>query len=273
MKRFDTHWVQRSSLLGAALLLLATSCVGRGTYNEVVEERDRLARDLDRAKATTRSLDSERVELIEQLEDLRVQREQLEIDVNRLRRAEADLSQTLSAREAELAKRTKEISKLRGTYDSLVQELEAEVASGEIQIQQLREGLRLNVAQDILFASGSTQLNASGQRVLRKVAGQLVKLPHHVEVQGHTDNVPVRASSRFPSNWELAAERAAQVVRLFAQQGVDPARMRAVSFGEHHPVAPNDTPEGRLKNRRIEIRLQPVGGAADRSNLPADAGS
>jgi len=271
MKLSHTPWLRLASAAVAALVV-GTGCVGRGTHNAVVRERDQLARDLDKARVTTRSLDSERVQLIDQLEDLRQRRETLERDVNRLQATEAELSQTLKQRETELAERNEELSQLRGTYDSLVVELEAEVAAGQITIEQLREGLRLNVAQDILFASGSTQLNESGEQVLRKVANQLVKLPHLVEVQGHTDNVPVRVSARFPSNWELAAARASQVVRLFMAMGVDGSRLRAVSFGEYHPVAGNDTPEGRLKNRRIEIRLQPVG-AAETSGPEAESAS
>jgi chemotaxis protein MotB len=260
-------------LLAAALAAVAVcSCVGRGTYNEVVQERDHLSAELARAKATTQSLDRERVALMEQLEDLRQKRTTLEANVDRLRRTEAELSAALKQSESDLAERNEELAALRGTYTDLVAELEAEVAAGQIQIEQLREGLRLNVAQDILFASGSTELNASGVEVLQKVAAQLKKLPHRVEVQGHTDNVPVKPNSRFPSNWELAAERATQVVRLFAAEGVDPTRMRAVSFGEFHPVASNDTPEGRLKNRRIEIRLEPVD-APDLVQESGEAGS
>jgi chemotaxis protein MotB len=273
MKRSRTRSCRRvESLLVAALAaLVVVGCVGRGKYNEVVQERDRLSAQLDRAKATTQSLDRERVALMEQLEDLRQKRAGLESNVERLRRTEAELSTALKQSETQLAERNEELAALRGTYTELVEELEAEVAAGQIQIEQLREGLRLNVAQDILFASGSTQLNAGGREVLTKVAVQLEKLPHYVEVQGHTDNVPVKRNSRFPSNWELAAERAAEVVRLFAAEGVDPTRMRVVSFGEFHPVASNATPEGRLKNRRIEIRLEPVG--PDRAQGSGEAGS
>ena len=274
MRPSRTRSCQRvEGLLAAALAAVTVlGCVGRGTYNEVVQERDRLSAELARAKATTQSLDRERVALMDQLEDLRQKRTTLEANVERLRRTEAELSAALEQSESELAERNEELAALRGTYTDLVAELEAEVAAGQIQIEQLREGLRLNVAQDILFASGSTELNASGVEVLQKVAVQLKKLPHEVEVQGHTDNVPVKPNSRFPSNWELAAERAAQVVRLFARRGVDPTRMRVVSFGEFHPVASNATPEGRLKNRRIEIRLEPVGDP-DHAQESGEAGS
>jgi chemotaxis protein MotB len=68
--------------------------------------------------------------------------------------------------------------------------------------------------------------------------------------------VPI-ARGRYPTNWELAAARATGVVRWLEKQGVNPTRLTGVSFGEHHPVAPNDTPEGRAQNRRIEVRLLP----------------
>jgi chemotaxis protein MotB len=92
-----------------------------------------------------------------------------------------------------------------------------------------------------------------------------------VLVQGHTDDVAIRGAlaQRFPTNWELAAARAARVVRALEAGGVDPARLAAVSLGEHHPVVPNDTPEGRAENRRIEIRLIPPPGARPDVEAPA----
>jgi chemotaxis protein MotB len=82
-------------------------------------------------------------------------------------------------------------------------------------------------------------------------------IPHGVEVQGHTDNVPIH-SGRYPTNWELAGARASRVVRFLEQQGVAPERLCAISHGEYAPVAPNDSAAGRAKNRRIEITLKPV---------------
>lgn len=272
MRRLGTRSLRRTrgaahaGCAAAALLLaLLPGCVGRGTYNEVLAERDGLAADKRRLservrqlEASSQSLDSERIRLIDELEDLRIAREGLERDVSRLERSEARLSENLEAREAELAATSEVLDGVRGTYETLVADLEAEVASGQIQIERLREGLRLNVAQDILFASGSTTLSPGGRQVLRKVAARLKDLPHRVEIQGHTDDVPVRASARFPSNWEVAAARASGVVRLLADSGVDGARLVAVSYGEFHPIADNGTPEGRLRNRRIEIRLELV---------------
>ena len=135
------------------------------------------------------------------------------------------------------------------------------MAAGQIEIEQLREGLRLNLAQDVLFASGSAQVNRAGQDVMRRVADRVKATPHAIVVRGHTDNVPIR-SSRYPSNWELAGARAAGVVRLLEKGGVGSERLSAVSLGETQPRMSNATPEGRARNRRIEITLKPVDAVA-----------
>jgi chemotaxis protein MotB len=95
---------------------------------------------------------------------------------------------------------------------------------------------------------------------LRKVGERLIALPNTIEVLGYTDDVPI--GRRYPSNWELAAARASSVVRLLAEVGVDPTKLRVVSRGEFAPVAPNDTAEGRALNRRIEIRLASAGSSS-----------
>jgi chemotaxis protein MotB len=262
MKCCNTRCLRLASLLVA---VVACGCVTRGTYDDVTAERDQLRQDksqleeqVKKLEDSSASLEAERLSLIDELEDVRVASESSAKEVQRLKRSEAKLSDDLAAREAELASREAGLEELRGTYEGLVSDLESEVAAGQVQIEQLREGLRLNLAQEILFPSGSAQLNDAGIAVLRKVAERLRSLPNHVEVQGHTDNVALRANASYPSNWELAAARAARVVRLFVECGVKPERLTAVSFGEYAPVASNATPEGRAKNRRIEIRLQPV---------------
>jgi chemotaxis protein MotB len=262
MKRSSTHSLLRLSLLPVLLLVAPTvACVTSGTHDAVTAERDglksenaRLDRRVRQLEMSKGSLESERLNLIDGMEDLREKRGELERDLKRLRRAEAELSESLAKREAELAVTSQELSKLTGTYDGLVEDLEEEVASGQIEIEQLREGLRLNLSQSILFPSGSASLNRQGQVVLTTVAARLKELPNDIEVQGHTDNVALNGPR---TNWELAAERSAQVVRLFANSGIDPRRLKVVSFGENAPIAANDTPEGRAKNRRIEIRLAP----------------
>ena len=133
------------ALLAGALLLPA--CVSSGAHEAVVSERDRLAGQLKLAEARVRvleasseSLDQERADLANQVEDLRIAREQLDASVKELSTRSAALAEDLQAREAELAARTEEVDSLRSTYDGLVDDLQSEVASGRIEIEQLREG-------------------------------------------------------------------------------------------------------------------------------------
>ena len=243
-------------------LVLVTGCVTRGTHDQVVQQRDALAlakHQLEERvallEASNESLHGERLRLIDRSEDLRQEHSALVTDVDKLKRSKAMLSETLQAREQELSS----LAELTGTYEGLVADLESEVASGQIEIEQLREGLRLNLSDEILFASGSAELEEQGRQVLRKLARKLLEIEYRVEVQGHTDDLPIRRAltRRYPTNWELAGARAARVARELEAVGVNAQRLTAVSYADHRPVAPNDTPEGRSRNRRIEIRLLP----------------
>lgn len=164
------------------------------------------------------------------------------------------------ALEADLRRREDEARKLKETYDGLVKSLKKELSAGQVEVTQLRDGLRVNVSQDILFDSGSAALDDSGMAVLRKVAAELKNSSHQILVIGHTDNKPIRPAlaRTYPSNWELAGARAASVVRLFSRSGLSSTRMRAVSVADTQPVASNKTEEGRSRNRRIEIRVRPI---------------
>jgi chemotaxis protein MotB len=189
--------------------------------------------------------------------------------VKELQAKSTRLSKSLTARELELARQHAEVAKLRGTYQGLVSDLEEEVASGQIEIRQLREGLLLNVSDDILFDSGSATVQAGGRKVLLKVANRLGKLEHQIQVEGHTDNLAIHGglANRYPTNWELAGARAASVVRLFREAGIAGERLSAISYAEFQPVAANDSPDERARNRRIEIRLEPR--SPDRAQSPS----
>jgi chemotaxis protein MotB len=278
MTRSATPWLRRTEALalGAALALAASGCVTKGKYDQVVggleEKNGQLETRVQDLERSNQSLDQERVKLLDEMEDLREQHKTLTRDVEQLSKTKDLLTEHLRKRESEV----QELSQLKGTYSGLVSELESEVAAGQIQIEQLRDGIRLNLSQDILFPSGSAVLDPAGAAVLRKVASKLHEHDHRIEVQGHTDNVPISGAlaSRFNTNWELAAARAASVVRLLESEKLDPHRLKAISYGEWAPVASNDTAEGRAKNRRIEIRLIPVKGpaaVADSSSPAPDA--
>jgi chemotaxis protein MotB len=247
--------------------MAVSGCVTRGTFDEVVADRDQLETTRKRLEAqvallieSNNNLDEERALIADSLEDLRQSNVILSSDLGKVRKSEALLSDHLEDRENRLSRATKELTNLRSTYTSLVEDLEEEVESGHVEIEQLREGIRVNLAQEILFASGSAELSGGGQKVLRKVARGFSGATYLIEVQGHTDNVPTsaRLAKRFKTNWELAGARATEVVRVLAEAGVDPTRLRATSYGPFQPIATNDSREGRAKNRRIEIRLTPL---------------
>jgi chemotaxis protein MotB len=247
--RGTTH-VRPLALLAAGAILVAggapTACVSAARYNQVEFDRDALA-------ARNEALKSEVENATRNGETLTQEKSALEAKLAAQQTQGEELGSKLQERE-------EEARKLQATYDGLVKSLKKELKAGQIEVTQLRDGLRVNVAQDILFDSGSAALDGNGTAVLGKVATQLKKSSHQILVIGHTDDKPIRASlaKQYPSNWELAGARAASVVRLFAHSGLPNKRMLAVSVADSQPVASNKTEEGRAKNRRIEIRLRPV---------------
>ena len=115
--------------------------------------------------------------------------------------------------------------------------------------------VEVELNSSMLFGSGNATLGNEALRVLWKVAKPIRKLNNAVQVEGFTDNIPIN-SYEYPSNWELSAARAASVVHLFTKYGIDPDRLAAVGYGEHHPIEDNETPEGRERNRRVIIVIQ-----------------
>jgi chemotaxis protein MotB len=121
-----------------------------------------------------------------------------------------------------------------------------------VHVRQTAFSLEVEIKTDILFPSGVAAVSPGAVPVLTKIAEILKPFPNAIRVEGHTDNRPI-STSAFPSNWELSAARAANVVQLFTKAGVDPLRMQVLGLGEFRPVASNDTVDGRNSNRRVVI--------------------
>jgi len=120
-------------------------------------------------------------------------------------------------------------------------------------VQVTDKQIKINIAAPVLFPSGKAGLNKTSSEVLGPVAQVLNTLPNDIIVEGHTDNVPIK-SEDYASNWELSAARATAVVDLLASRySVGQERLVAAAYGDTKPAADNATPEGRAKNRRIEI--------------------
>jgi len=125
-----------------------------------------------------------------------------------------------------------------------------------VAVKRTDRGVRLRLADRLLFPSGSAAIQPRGRRLLDRLLPLLADFRGRIEVEGHTDDVPIR-TSRFPSNWELSAARAIAVVRQLTATGLAPDRLMAVGYGETRPIAPNTSTEGRARNRRVAIVLVP----------------
>src|SRR5262245_13096256 len=133
--------------------------------------------------------------------------------------------------------------------ESLESSLRKEVAADQVKIEQLEDGIRVRMSNELLYRSGAVELHPDGRAALDKVAGQLASMAaqgNRIAVVGSTDDVPVgrELAERYPTNWELAAARACVVTRYLAEKGVAPAQLAAVSRGQYDPIAPNDTASG-----------------------------
>ena len=181
-----------------------------------------------------------------------------------LRRKVADLdaeNTKLKAENASLVKaREEQVQKVSSTYESMLEKMKSEISQGQITISELKGKLTVNMVDSILFDSGKAEVKKGGLEILGKVISILKDVKDKsIRVEGHTDNVKISRAlaQRYPTNWELSAARAINVTRYLQDEGIDPGQLSAVAYGEWKPVAENDTPEGRAKNRRIEIILVP----------------
>ena len=131
------------------------------------------------------------------------------------------------------------------------------IRNGLVNVRRKNNNIEVEIRSSILDPSGSAVLSEHAIPVLKHLAAVLKTLPNPVHVEGYTDNIPIR-NLTYPSNWELSAARAASVVRVLAREGVDPKRMAAIGYGEFRPVASNDTPAGRRRNRRVVLVLPAI---------------
>jgi chemotaxis protein MotB len=117
-------------------------------------------------------------------------------------------------------------------------------------------GLTITLANDAFFQSGSADISSTMKDGLGRLAKLLNRVKNPILIEGHTDNVPISGNGLYSSNWQLSATRAANVADYLNQsEQIKGSRLRAVGYGEFHPIASNDTEQGRKKNRRVEITI------------------
>ena len=148
-------------------------------------------------------------------------------------------------------------------YQQLSQTMSAEVAANQMQITRLQNAIKVTVNSELLFPSGDWQMPVEAQQTIGKIVPILApKQQTKIQVNGYTDNVPIGPGlmrQGVTSNLELSQKRADNVMQFMIARGVNPSLVSARGFGEANPVASNDTPEGRAKNRRVELTLAGAG--------------
>jgi chemotaxis protein MotB len=203
-------------------------------------------RELEKARREASLCVQERSTLKSRVSDL-------ESMLGELKQESAGLAEQVRVKEEELAK-------VQTTQDELIAGLQEEIANGQIQVERLRGQLRVDVVDEILFDSGDATVKPAGKDVLRKVGAVLASAERQIRVLGHTDDVPITGhlAEKYPTNWELSAARAVNMVRfLHEEAGLAPERLSASAQSQYHPRVSNETADGRQRNRRIEILLEP----------------
>lgn len=210
-------------------------------YNNLVSTSGQLRGDLTEQQkrlATAR----------EELEATRKRNEELSINLQERERRVLELEKVLAEKDAAVAQLRKKVSDALLNFKE--NDLTVEVRNGKVYV---------SLAEQLLFKSGSTQVDPKGQKALQQLAGALKDSKDiNILVEGHTDNVPMnKATVGMDDNWDLSVLRATSIVNILQKNGVAPDKITAAGRGEYAPVTSNATAEGKAKNRRTEIVLTP----------------
>ena len=186
----------------------------------------------------------------------------------RLTEEEIYFKSLVDRRNARLAeKQRKQNERMQNLAKTLNEAMEKFVKNGQMNVSQTGRGVELEINASALFNQGEADIQPEAKKTLADAAKVLVDNEYAIEVEGHTDNMPI-STAKFPSNWELSSARASSVVRLFIDQGVVAKRLKAVGSADNHPVLPNDTAEGRARNRRVTITVLTPEPDADTTQAP-----
>ncbi|MFC1501304.1 OmpA family protein [Elusimicrobiota bacterium] len=234
--------------------------------NEAIELTEKLSlmnKEKEELEKEIAGLREDAENLSTSLESTQNQKNQM---ISELTKTKNDLEEKISALEKEMEtlkqEKEKAIESMKNSYDNLVNKMESEIKEGEIVITQLKNKLTVNMVDKILFKSGEAEVMKKGEQTLGKVGTVLKKITDkQIRIEGHTDNIPISKEyqTKFPTNWELSAARATNVARyLIDKAELDPKMISVAGYADTRPVASNKKPEGRAKNRRIEIVLVPL---------------
>jgi chemotaxis protein MotB len=233
------------------LVFLLGGCVTSGKYDRLESDRQKLADDYQKSQQQLALCEVNSTDLQKRLGVTSSENSKLEGSV-------ADMEKALEeagVRKKETEKRLKEFRELTEKFKSLED-------SGKLRIKVENGRMMVVLSSDVLFPSASAELSPSGKSSIREVTEILKSMNRRFQIEGHTDNLPIR-TKQFPSNWELASARAFCVLDTMIAEGLSPEQISAASYASSEPINDNSTREGRAENRRIDIVIVP-----DLSGLP-----
>ena len=262
MTRAET-WL--ASMLVAGMAAMGAGCgIDEDVHNAVLKDRDaqkqklaetQTALDKEKAahKADVDNRDARVLVLTKKLESLGQ-------DVSRLETERGTLGGELESakkRMDELKKAQAQAEARAAQFRKLVTQFKSLTDAGKLQVEIRENRMIVRLGDKILFDPGKTDLKPEGKDALTQVTGVLKSLPNrNFQIAGHTDNAPIK-SAKFRSNWDLSTARAVEVLNFMVGAGMEAKRVSAAGYADQSPVAANDTPENKAKNRRIEITLVP----------------
>jgi len=254
-----------SASLVATVATLGSGCgIDEQVHNAALKDRDEqkqklsesqnaLEREKAAHKADVDSRDARVMVLTKKLESLGQ-------DVSRLETERGTLGGELESakkRMDELRKAQAQAEARAAQFRKLVTQFKTLTDAGKLQVEIRENRMIVRLGDKILFDPGKTDLKPEGKDALSQVTGVLKTLPNrNFQIAGHTDNIPIK-SAKFRSNWDLSTARAVEVLNFMVAAGMEAKRVSAAGYADQSPVAGNDTPENKAKNRRIEITLVP----------------
>jgi chemotaxis protein MotB len=261
------------SLLGLGLLGAAGCVVPASQFRMQELETKKCYEALGNENASKKQLETALQDLQTAVDQLTADRGKLSSEKGQLQESVSTLASTVNDKMREvqqLARRNLQLESQQATlaaknqtFEDLVSSLEKEMKDKLVEVRRQGQRITVNMSDRILFDSGKSDIKDSGVETLKKISTVLAKVKdRRIDVEGHTDNVPIAKELEkvFPTNWELSASRATNVVRFLAQNGVDETRLATVGKSQYWPAASNASPGGRQLNRRIEIVLSPWDG-------------
>jgi len=258
--------IQNGFVLLFVMALALQGCVTAAKHDKLKAEMDSTSAELSKCNSALALSEQQNTERANKIHEQEVLVSTLQAKLGSTSSAKVKLEDNLAEMKTALemlAKQRVDAEKRIQEFRDFVKKFKTLTDTGKLTVKILNGQMVVTLSSDVLFSSGSAGLSKTGKAAILDVTSLLASVPDRkYQVEGFTDNVPIK-TSLFPSNWELASARALTVVRAMLEAGMPPERVSAASFGETHPVLPNDTDAGRAANRRIEIVVIP-----DLSSLP-----